>query len=319
MPFKLLATATLPLDPQLQWLWYSTQSAGFITGDQRAAFAIPTSNPRAPAPLNPARPHDASASQHHPCNLPIPASLYDEFASAPWHGFQFLESFAYDRAVGAAEHPLGDLLRILVFGPDYAHYLRHPASGMILSLKSGSMNLLEQTPDGFKSLDQTKTRGRAALAFAAHPSESLLAYGDNYGTFHAHRFDQSAFGKAAKIAAKDRKASRLDFINGGKTLLIGGMGYLATFSYVAGKFTLAHELAIPVRDFISPDDGQLIFVNQGLHGVTAYRNTPTGFTKLADLQPDAAVQQIALSHCRRYLALTFQQSPNVSIYSISLE
>jgi hypothetical protein len=316
MQFRLLANASVSLQTQLQWLWHSGKTGSFITGDEQRAFALTTSNPGAIAPLQPARPPGNVAPQH-PCNLPISDSLYEEFAAQDWHGFQFLQAAAYDRAVDDQGKPVGDLLRTLVFGPNYGHYVKHPTSGMILGLNSGSIRLLKQQADGFKFLDQTKTRGRATLACAAHPSESLMAYGDNSGVFHAHRFNESSFGKAGKIADKQRKASRLDFMDGGKTLLVGGMGYLASFTYSGGKFTAAHEIAISVRDFICVDDGRLLFVNQGLHGVSVYRYGEAGFDKLGELQPDQAVQQVAVSSCRQYLGLSFQESPGVNIYAVS--
>jgi hypothetical protein len=176
--------------------------------------------------------------------------------------------------------------------------------------------LLQRTGEPFKSLDQTKPRGRAALAFAAHPTESLIAYGDNAGTFHAHKFDQTKFGKATKIAAKDRKASRLEFINAGQMLVIGGMGYLASYSYTAGKFAPLHEISISVRDFTWLEDQNLILVNQGMHGISAFSHDTTGFTKLAEIKTGAAVQQIAVSKCQNYLAASFQESPDLFIYSI---
>src|SRR5256885_4011609 len=137
MQFKLLGATTLPLQTQLQWLWYSEQSNSFVAGDDRAAFLLPLSNPADPSRLQPAR-----IPQHHPCNLPIPNSTLDEFLSEPWHGFRFLKSSEYDNALDQNGNPVGDLLRTLVFGPDYGHYLLHPPSGLILGLRSGSMTLL---------------------------------------------------------------------------------------------------------------------------------------------------------------------------------
>jgi len=312
MHFKLVQQRSLPLEPQTEWLWYSNQSSSFIIGDERAAFAVPISNPSTFAAL----PSAHATQESHPCNLPIPISLYDEFIQDLWHGFKFLERSAYDHAIDSAGHLIGDLLRTLVFGPDYQHYLLHPPSGLILSLRSGKIELLQRTGETFKLLDQTKTRGRAALAFAAHPTESTIAYGDNFGTFHAHKFDQTKFGKATKIAAKDRKASRLEFVNAGKTLVIGGMGYLASYSYIAGKFAPLHDSSISVRDFTWLEGGNLILVNQGMHGISAFSYGPAGFTKLAEIKPGGAVQQIAVSKCQKYLAASFQESPDLFIYSI---
>jgi hypothetical protein len=317
MKFELLSTTTIALQPQLQWLWYSNRSKGFVAGDDRAAFALPVANPSAASRLQPAREHDANTPPRHPLNLPIPASMLDEFVGEPWHGFRFLEPSDYDQAVDANGNPVGDLLRTIVFGPDYDHYVQHPAGGLILSLRAGSMALLKRVAGGFKHLDQAKTRGRAALAFAAHPTESCLAYGDNYGAFHLHRFDPSGFGKASKIADRERKASRLEFLRGGGLLAIAGMGYLATYSCHNGKFAPSHDIAIPVRDFLWLNDPELILVNQGLHGVSAYGYDESGFNKQGELKPEGAVQHVAMSRCRRYLALSLQQQPIVNLYAIS--
>jgi hypothetical protein len=316
MQFELLVTITLPLKPQLQWLWYSDQSRAFIVGDERAAFALPLTSPNAASPLPPARPFDEAATDHHPCNLPIPAALYDEFSAQSWHGFRFLASNAYDHAVDEAGDRVGDLLRTLVFGPDYGHYVCHPASGLVLSLRGGSMKLLRRSGEAFNVLDQAKTRGRAALAFAAHPDEPLIAYGDNYGTFHVHRFDENGFGKATKIAAKERKASRLEFVDAGRMLVIGGMGYLATYAYSGGQFAPVHEVSMAVRDFLWLGKGELVLVNQGLHGVGAYGHDAGGFARLGEVQPQGAVQQIAVSRCLRYLAASSQDSGSVSVYAM---
>jgi hypothetical protein len=180
------------------------------------------------------------------------------------------------------------------------------------------MELYKRSGSEFMSSEKTRTRGRAALAFAAHPSEGLLAYGDNYGTFHAHRFGENGFGKATKIVAKDRKASRVEFAAGGTNLVIGGMGYLAAYSYTAGKFAPMHEVSISVRDFISVNDGELIFVNQGTNGVTVYQHGASGFSQLCTMKPPEPVQKISVSKCQKYLAVTSQDSANVAIYSISI-
>src|SRR5579859_6726359 len=151
MNFKRLATTAPPLQHQLQWIFHSASTSSFITGDERSAFAIPTTSPNSLSPLTPARPSDAP---FHACNLPIPAALYAEFAFRLWHGFRFLDASAYDAAKDRQGHPAGDLLRILVFGPDYGHYVLHAATGLILSLRSGSIQLLSRTPEGFTPIDQ---------------------------------------------------------------------------------------------------------------------------------------------------------------------
>ncbi len=316
MQFKLLTTRSLGIHPQLQWLLYLEQMRAFIFGDETHALALPLEDPAAPVAL-PGTVADTGAVATHPCNLPIPRPLYEELSGSPWHGFRFLEYAAYDHAVDGAGLPVGDLLRTLVFGPDYGHYLLHPASGMVFSLRSGSITMLRSESEGFKSVAQTRTRGRAALAFAAHPTENLIAYGDNAGTFHAQRFDAEGFGKASKIVAKDRKASQLDFVRNGRVLVIGGMGYLETHSYDSGKFALLHQVAIPVRDFAWTRDGELVLVNQGLHGAAAYRYEASGFTKLGEVKPNGAVRQLAVSVCGQYLALSEQDSADISVYEIS--
>jgi hypothetical protein len=317
MQFSLLVTVELKLEPQLQWIWYSTAISSFVVGDERQAFSIPVDGPKSVLPLEAAQPFDPAVGTHHPCNLPIPDSLYDEFAAEGWHGFRFLPSTAYVAAKDRDENPAGDLLRTLVYGPDYSHYVLHPASGMILSLRSGSMKLLCRTAEGFAPVDQTRTRGKAALAFAGHPAESLIVYGDNSGNFHAHRFGATGFGKASKIVAKERKASRAEFVAVGEILVVGGMGYLSTFKYEAGKFVGGHEVSIAVRDFLWCDDGKLVLVNQGLHGVSAYQFGEAGFTKLGEVKPAGGVGQMAVSRDSKYLAVTSQESASVSVFAIS--
>jgi len=314
MNFQLLATTAPPLQQQLQWLFHSPSTSSFITGDERTSFSIPVATPSTLSPLTPARPPEP----FHPCNLPIPADLYAEFASHPWHGFRFLDASAYDAAEDNKGLPAGDLLRTLLFNPDYGHYVLHPATGLILALRSGSLQLLNRTTDGFTPIDQTRTRGKATLAFAAHPTEPLIAYGDNAGTFTAHRYQPTGFTKASKIAAKDRKASRLEFSPDGATLMLGGMGYLATFSYENEKFFPRHETSIAVRDFLWLPDKNLVLVNQGLHGLTAFNYSPqSGFTQLAEAKPPGGVNQMSVSNDAKHLAVTLQESPAVSVYAIT--
>jgi hypothetical protein len=311
LQFRFLGHTTLPLQPQLQWLLYAPKTDAFLVGDEKAAFAVSAPNPGSPAALKPAREGGAG----HACNLPIPEELYDEVRGEDWHGFRFLTCTDYDSAKDDRGHAVGDLLRTLAFGPDYGLYVIHPSSGSVLGLRGGSIQLLERAESGFKEIDRTKTRGRAALAFATHPAETLLAYGDNYGTFHAHRFDATGFGKASKVAAKERKASRVEFVGDGKMLVIGGMGYLATYSHDGRKFSALHEISIPVRDFIWAGDGTLVLVNQGMHGVSAYRYDPSGFAKFAEMKP-GTVQQMAVSKDLKHLAVTMQDSGGISLYTI---
>ena len=99
-------------------------------------------------------------------------------------------------------------------------------------------------------------------------------------------------------------------------LMLGGMGYLATYSYAGGKFASSYELATAVRDFHWLEDESLVVINHGLHGVSTYRYDENGFKKLGALKPDGAVQHVAVSSGVRYLAISHQDRPDVSIYEI---
>ena len=105
-----------------------------------------------------------------------------------------------------------------------------------------------------------------------------MVYGDNYGNFHSHQFREDGFGKANKIAAKDKKASTVQFIDS-NTLMIGGTGYLESFAYSAGKFSPLHAVTGAVRDFVWNPKHKILFVDQGMHGVTAYGYSDSGILK----------------------------------------
>src|ERR1700722_15082387 len=317
MQFKLLATSTPDVPVQLQWLWYSNLTRRFITGDGRKAFAMEVARPGVLSPLTPERPYDDGTPPRYPCNLPTPASLTEEISNETRHGFRLLEPAAYLPAAEGGCGGEGDLVGMLAFGPRDGHFMLHPASGLVVSVKAGSMELRERVPGGFKLLEKARTRGRAALVFAAHPSETLLVYGDNYGEFFAHRFDATGFGKASKIAAKQRNANRAEFARDGRMLMIGGPGYLATYSYAGGKFTPLHEVSIAVRDFIWHDEGKLVLVSQGLHGVPGYRYNESGFVKIGAAEPTGGAREIAASGCGRYMAVLSQESADVSVYEIA--
>lgn len=305
MTLQPLATVDLNLQPQLQWLWYSNDTRAVITGDEKAAYSVSVANPTDATPIV------ASSGSKSACNLPISDALKDEFLSQPWHGLRFLDRAAYE-GIDA------DILRTLVFGPNYNVPMLHPLSGTILGLKSNAVQLLARDGGGFKPIDKTKPRGKAALAFAAHPNEALLVYGDNAGTFTAHRFEPTRFAKATKIADKQRKASQADFIAGGTKLLIGGMGYLATFAYDGKQFFPLHETSAPVRDFLVTGEGQTIVVNQGMHGVSVYHCDETGrLTKQAEVKPPDPVQFAVVSADLKHFAVTHQGVERVSVYGIT--
>jgi hypothetical protein len=302
MNFELRGATTLGLQPQTQWLWYSNRTNSVITGDEKVGYAISVANPNTASRI------DGSAASNSACNLPISESLYDEFLGERWHGFKFLSLADYTR-IG----PTGDILRTLVFGPNYNTYVEHPASGVVFGLQSGSMQLIARDADAFKVIKETRTRGRAALCFTAHPSEPLIVYGDNYGTFHAHRFEATAFGKAHKIAEKQRNANRAEFFANGTKLAIGGMGYLATLAYDGKKFAPLHELSVPVRDFLCRQD-DLFFVNHGMHGFATYRYGSSGFTRLAEGKPAEPIEHLVLSADLKHLAVTHKDMPKVTLF-----
>jgi hypothetical protein len=296
MTIQPIGSVMLDLQPQMQWLWYSDASGAVITGDENDAFSVSVTNPIKVMRLT-------RGTQTRAGNLPLPDALAKEFLEQPRNGLRFIETD-------------GDILRTLVFGPNYNVPMRHTPSGAILGFQSNAMQLFTREGDALKPIDKTKPRGKAALCFAAHPSESLLVYGDNYGTFTAHRFDAGAFGKASKIAEKERKASQVEFIDNGQTLLIGGMGYLATYAYDGNKFSPLHEVSTSVRDFIVASDSQTIVVNQGLHGVSLYRHDASGFSKQADVKPAEPVQFAVASKDLKHLAITHQNLPNVTVYQM---
>jgi hypothetical protein len=227
-----------------------------------------------------------------------------------WRGFAFLKCEEY------AQNTSGDLLRTIVFGPNYGLHLCHPASEIVLATKSGSIELLTKSNGVLARRDKTKTSGKAALCFAAHPTETLLAYGDNYGAFHLHRFDANGFGKASKLAEKERKASAVEFAQRGERIIIGGMGYLSAFAYADGKATLLHETSTSVRDFALLGDGQHIAVNQGLHGIALYSFSDNGFEKLADATAGGPVNQIGVSDDGKFVAVTRQDRSDVSVFAV---
>lgn len=305
MQLKHIANTPLPIKQNTQWLLFSEKLQSFITGDDKAAFALPITNPSSAEPIE-SREIDSNSA----CNLPVTDELTDELLAQPWRGFQFLSRSDYDHA------PAGDILRTLVFSPDYGTLVRHPASGAILGLHSKSIELFERDGDGFKSIEKAKTKGKVVLAYAAHPTEQLIAYGDNFGVFHLHTLMPTGLGKATKLVDKTRNANRIEFVRDGKTIILGGMGYLSALIYKDGKAAPLHDAAVSVRDFSWHADGKLIVVNQGLHGVSIFSHDESGFAKLADATPDGPVHQTAVSTDLRFVAFSRQDSACVGVYAI---
>ena len=303
MTIEHIGTVMVDLDAQLQWLWYSNASGAVITGDENDAFKVSVANPITVSRL------DRAVATKSAFNLPLPDALAREFLQQPWDGLKFLDRAAY-AGVDA------DILRTLVFGPNYNVPMLHPPSGAIIGFRSNAMELFTREGASLKAIDKTKPRGKAALCFAAHPTEPLLVYGDNFGTFTAHRFEPTKFAKASKVAEKQRNASGVEFLGNGVKLLIGGMGYLATLAYDGKKFSPLHEISVPVRDVIVARDGQTIVVNHGLHGVSVYRYDAGGFTKLAEAKPPEPVQFAVVSNDMKHLAVTHQHVPKVTVYSL---
>jgi hypothetical protein len=120
----------------------------------------------------------------------------------------------------------------------------------------------------FTALDKTRTRGKSALVFAAHPERSLLAYGDNYGDFYLHEFAAEGFGKARKVGPLERPARAVGFITGGKALLIvnHGMHGVSVYSYDAGSLSRVGEFKLPFpvnQIVVSPDARHIGATAQG--------------------------------------------------------
>ncbi len=334
MNFEPFATVNLGLKPQAMWLWYCSRTDCFLVGDAQRAFSLPVSNPAAPAPLQAARQfprdvpirgtggvptiEDMRRKEAHPFNLPIPDSLYDsEFPQSALRGLYFLPRSAFDHV--AAEDPawLGDLVGTLCAGHPHRLYMLHRPSNLVLSLQSGSMQLSQQSSAGFTLLDEARTRGRRAMAFAAHPDEPFVVYVDNNGSSFAHEFSANKFGKARKIDAWTHGGRAVEFMNGGRALLVGGTGHLAAYGYAGNKFSKRHEIAVAVRDLNWIEDQRILLVNQGMHGVWLYRVEEEGFTPSGVVKHEAAVKKVAVSKDMQYMAMTDQDSANVRVYRLS--
>lgn len=311
MSLTLAQTATLDFVPRM--LWYSERSEGFVAGDERTACLSPVVDFATPAKLAPALPYDPA----FPYRLPLPEELQNEFAAMPWHGFEFLSPSEYDRAVDEAGRRVGSLTLTLGFGPDYGLYVRHRPSGLILSLRAGSLELLRRTDAGFEAVDSTRTRGRAALCFAAHPKAPRIAYGDNYGNFHLHDFSDAGFGKASKLDAKLRKASEVEFIDDGEALLVGGMGYLSLYRSAGRKWSLQCETTAAVRSFLWIRSSRLVIVNQGMHGISRYAIGEAGFEKVDSISNLPPIDRIAASPSGDLVAASLLQSGQVALISAS--
>jgi Tol biopolymer transport system component len=110
----------------------------------------------------------------------------------------------------------------------------------------------------------------------------------------------------------------VEFIHGGDILAIGGMGYLATYSFDATNFTPLHEVSIAVRDFVWLETRDIVIVNQGVHGVAAYRYGDAGFKKLGEVKAGEQVGQLAVSPDGQYIAVTLAQSGGAAVYETNI-
>jgi hypothetical protein len=310
MNLTLISSATLEVIPLM--LWYSSHVRGFVAGDERVACVLLPEEFRTPTSLISSRKYDPE----FPCVLPLPQELQAEFAEMPWHGLHFLSAAEYDHAVDDKGRRTGDLLRTLHYGPDYGLYVRHRASGLILSLKSGSLNLLRQSESGFEQIDSARTKGRKALCFAGHPSAPQLAYGDNYGLFHLHEFSEDGFGRAVKVVDKERKASRVQFIDGGTEMLLGGMGYLSRYRSFGKKWELQAEVGVAVRDFCWLPSQKWIFVNHGIHGLSLYVVDESGLKSVGTFKTEAPIDKIAVSPSGELVAVALQQSGQIDLIAV---
>ncbi|MCA9061213.1 MAG: hypothetical protein KDA85_22020 [Planctomycetaceae bacterium] len=303
--------AAVDLDFKALLLWYSENENAFVVADQQRGFTLPIAEFTRPRQLGPAREPDPL----FPCRLPLPESLIAEFSAVTWHGFGFLTASEYDVAIGSDGKRCGDLLRTLYYGPDYGLYVRHKHTGLIVSLRSGSLELLRFQNDAFELIATTRTRGRAALCFASHATEPMIAYGDNYGAFHIQRFTADGFGTASKIDSKERKAAGVEFIDGDR-LLTGGMGYLSVYGKAGKKWKLLSEASLAVRSFHWHSDSQRIVVNGGRNGLSVLRLQGDSIKVEDSLQTDSAIDQISLNGAGDLLAASLQNCGTVQLYQL---
>ncbi len=299
----------LDLDHRLQWLTYSSIQKSFITGDENNSIAVSTK--ASTTALN-----AADFTNKSQFNLPLPANIYEELTGQLWHGFLFLKPDEYVLSDECADEFAGDHLRTLVFGPDYGHCVKDPKSNLVFSLSCHEIVLMKETVDGLRPIDSRKTRGKEALAYALHPKEKTIVYGDNYGTFFQHTFSHKGICKGRQFAVKERKASCIDFINRGNYLLIGGMGYLCLYLHHKGKLKELTTKSLPVRDFLWLPQRRLIIVNEGLHGLSVHQLKDEQIANIATFKSCEAIFHIASSPCENYLALTYQGKSQLEILQL---
>jgi hypothetical protein len=154
------------------------------------------------------------------------------------------------------------------------------------------------------------------FAFGAHPTEPLIVYGDNYGTFYAQWFSHEGFGRTKKIVDKIQSGNSVCFINEGRTLLLGGSGYVQLYKYEDGKFLLEQEMSTAVRHLVWIESKQVLAINQGMHGVALYQLSDGKLTTLERVPTELAVQHLAFSNTFKEMAVLFQEQTQLSIYAI---
>lgn len=283
---ELSETIEADLDPRTEWLCWSENARSFLVGDADRAVAV--------APDGGV---SALAASGLPVILPVPADLHDSLAGQPRHGFHFLNSADY---AGLRGHP--GIANMLAFGPNGTP-LRHPAAGAVLGLTGGALRRLGTPAEEFPVLEETRTRGKTALAFAAHPTEPVIAYGDNYGGLFLQELSAAGFGKARKLEAQPRAVNDLLFIDGGARLVAGGMGFLASYAWNEGRPAKEHEVSIAVRELVWSPVDRILTVNQGLQGISRYRVDAAGFTRLDHAKLAWAVDRLAVAGSGAILAL----------------
>ncbi len=295
-----IARYSLSLSSATHWIRYAPQAGVFVVGDAQAAWTV---SPDGSSPVPVAR-------GEHPLTLPIPEVLLADVLSLGWNAFRLPSMHTLIDAT-AHEPVSGDLLRHFVFLPDYGQLVEHPATGSWLALRCGRVARI--SPDGpFTVQAETRTRGKGALTFAAHPSEPLLFYGDNAGDFTQHALTPDGFGKATTLAKLERKASACLVRANGSRVLLGGMGYLQQVPVGAKAGANCGQCATTVRSLHAVDDRRVL-VNAGMQGLAMVSCTDESLKVEARADLEAPVHQMAVTTDQRTIAVLHQGSGAVTL------
>lgn len=298
--FTAIARHALPLNSTTHWIRYAPLAGVFVVGDAQAAWTV-SPDGSMPVPIT---------CGAHPLTLPLSDALRSDVLSLGWNGFRFP---SMTTLVDATTHEpvVGDLLRHFVFLPDYGQLVEHPATGAWLALRCG--RIARVAPDGSFTLPaETRTRGKGALTFAAHPTEPLLFYGDSAGDFVQHALTADGFGKAVTLAKLERKASACLVRANGSRVLLGGMGYLQQVPVGAKPGVHCGQYATTVRSLHAVDDRRVL-VNAGMQGLAMVSCTDESLAVEARADLEAPVHQMAVTPDQRTVAVVHQGSGTVTL------